>query len=281
MARKRLDNEIEICKIENSSILYTQGKIDSRFVIIEYNKRYKHEYKKAQFDNITDEVLYDNIIKLDKKYEHQEKKYQLVDDLFDVFEPVLNAEETKINPEFISTIKGIFEKHTWINSEHMNHAGCEYWLENRFSEFWHNGVANFYATLIIARLFGDAKEHMLEKCRKSNKKVPLSARWGKLVTKYCVYKIIDGEYPDFYETKIPYKNIINETYEKASYAWKDFNKDEIMKNINPRDGQRESDMIDHKCANILANWFKKQDFEKYESYAISRIEQSMRERRLL
>lgn len=261
----RNHNEIPIIKMGNSTILYTEHEIDKRRVKIEFYN------KKGKISQIapTEQVLYENIIRLYSKYENQNEWYQLMNDLFDVDKPVLNT-GTSANPEFISAIKDIFEKRSWINSEYLNCAGSEWRIGNNFSKYWSIGIDNFYGTMIIARLFGDAKDYMDEDYRKHGQSTPLSAIVGRLGTKYCVYKIIDGEYPDFCETYLKdyiYKN------------WDIYNKSVLWENTITREGQNKLDMVESQWAEKLAKWFEKNKiFDKTKKYAEARITESIRER---
>jgi hypothetical protein len=260
----RNHNKYPIIKMANSTILYTEGEIDERCVEIEYyNKKNKIGYLVP-----TEELLYENIIRLYSKHENQKEWFQLVNELFDLDKLVLAG--TNANPEFICAIKDIFEKHSWINSEYLDCAGSECWLGNKFSKYWTCEVDNFYATMIIARLFGDAKDYMDENYRKHGKSTPLSAILGRLGTKYCIYKIIDGEYPDFcdrYVKNADYKN------------WDIFNKCVLWENVIPREGQNKLYMVESQWAEKLSKWFKKDKiFDRTKKDAGSRIEESIRER---
>lgn len=258
---------IKIVKIGGAEIWLKFGEFDKCQVVIYYygysrmaakTIRYKPKKKPLSL-KIMDWRLYLTFIEIITGYSgHQKDWKNYINALFNIRIPLLikmierdefgndNIVEI-VNPRFISEVENAILEHNWI----ISIFNIKFLANNGLKEIWPRSFDNIFGFSIIALLIGYGRDHLYNRYE-DPRDVPISAALGRLMTKDCLFKIINGVYYDFHRK---YRDFYNTGY---------FNYEDVSK--LHKKGEIEIDQIDKKGkgVNQIINMIN----EKYAQYLV-------------
>lgn len=264
--QKKEKKGIKIIAIRGTEIWLEFGEFDKCQVVIYYYgysriaaKTIRYTPKKKQLSlKIKDWRLYLTFIETITGYSgHQKDWKNYINALFNIRIPLLiktikrdelgndNIIEI-VNPRFISEIENVILEHNWIIST----FNINFLANNGLKEIWPRAIDNIFGFSIVALLIGYGRDHLYNRYE-DPRDVPISAALGRLMTKDCLFKIINGVYYDFHRNTgyLNYEDIISKLHKKGEIEI-----DQIDK--KGKDMNQIINMINEKYAQYLVMWQK-------------------------